>query len=808
MLRRKLIYLLTTFALFVVAATSFTVYSIQLLIEDTVAGFYDWMDRSSEVANLRVATDEYVRSMTEIVQGRQPLTDAYRRSHDRFMHTLEQTAGSAGSLGRGTAVGPAFQPVNDRLESRSHTMDPRWREIARLAAELRQASSECLDLVDAGRVSAAATLLSERIAGDLADKLDARLREVQPALETGRSRSVERLVATKTTVLVMATALSVFAGVLVLGGGLLIGRWLIAPIADLQRVAEEFRRGNLAHRATPRYQDELGQLGQTLNTMAGSLAQAQGELRTSEAKYRGLFRNLRDAVIICDGKGVIVECHDGDTHLLGTDHVKNPLPYGRGSVGDLYPVGQNLLDAWPEWRSGTTDWMSLIDRVSRWVDHEAPYRADDVELTRPDESKTAPNTAPSRVVDLVVYPLTYDDARYVAILLRDVRERHRLQRRIRQTEKMQMAGTMAGGIAHDFNNLLTSAIGTLSLVETEGLGDKTPGRIKTALRACWQAAGLSRRLLMFAHSGQEKPQVIRLSEMVELILGSQDETFFKGLSITSDLNADVLVRADKDGLTQVVLNLLRNAKDAIVGEGKLHIRVDSTQATPEEEGASVATYARLSVKDTGMGMTREVRARIFDPFFTTKNRTSRRGTGMGMAVAYSVVRGAGGFIHVASEVGTGTTVSVYLPLADGTPEPLKVTAGATLCRTGRTVLLVDDDPMVLHTCTDVLETLGCTVVTAQSVAEGRLKFQDAGTETIALAVIDIALSDGSGLDLAKSLLSVDPQLRLVLMTGLGDVAVPVEIEGQVLAVLTKPFRLEELAATLSAATSPEQGNVQ
>ncbi len=827
-LRRKLIYLLATFSLFVVAATSFTIYSIQLLLEDTVTSFYDWMAQSSEVANLRIATGEHIRSLTEIVEGRRPLTETYRQSHDRFLTTLEQAAGATGSLparatteDTGGQAASGTQTLNEPAPSRSRlgkATDPRWRVIARLADELHDASTECLNLVDSGRVDEAGALLKGRISGDLADKLDARLRELQPALEAGRSESVRQLVATKTTVLMLATALSVFAGALVLGGGILIGRWLIAPIADLQRVADEFRRGNLEHRAAPRFNDELGQLGLTLNTMAQSLSGARKELRTSEAKYRALFQNLRDAVVICDDQGVIVECHDGDTHLLNINRDE--------------PVGRHLLDAWPEWRTGTTDWDSLIKQVAgrvhldapqsghqdgpRLVHHDAPYRAEDVELTRQADDQGR------QTVDLVVYPVAYADARYVAILLRDARERRRLQRRIRQAEKMETAGTLAGGVAHDFNNLLTSAIGALSLIEAEGQGEKTPGRIKTALRACWQAAGLSRRLLRFAHSGHHRPQVLRLSEMVELILSAQDETFVQGIELSTELDAEVLVRIDKDELTQVILNLLRNAKDAMADAGALRIRVDSTVPPPDGERDAHAPLARLTIEDTGAGMPADVRQRMFEPFFTTKSRTSRRGTGMGMAVAYSVIRGAGGFIDVDSEVGVGTTVSVYLPLADGTPESLetpwrRLPAGGI---TGESpmphVLLVDDDPMVLHTCTDVLETLGCTVLTAQSVEEGRRRFQEAVWQRlpadgitgdspgphISLAIIDLALTDGSGFDLAKALVSVDPRIRLVLMSGFGDTTVPKEIEGQVLAVLSKPFRLDELAATLSVATSP------
>ncbi|RJP32067.1 MAG: HAMP domain-containing protein [Phycisphaerales bacterium] len=757
-LRRKLTYLLAGFAVFVIAGTVFTIYSIHGLIEDSYTTFTEWMAFSGEVANLPTALIEHRRSLISHVRDAAPLDAQEHASHDLFVRTLQSSIDS----GR-----------------RAWLDRPGWPDVVQAASAYAAAASRCVNALDQGRQAEAQSALDE-VAG-VADRLLVRLRAIEPVVERLRAESVARLEEANATVLMMGVVLLILAAALVVGGGMLIGRWLMAPVQDMQRVAEEFRAGRLDRRATVFRADELGQLAATLNTMAESLSAARCDLHVSEAKYRALFQNLRDAVILCDGEGAIVECHDGDTSILG--------------VAATRAVGRRLTDVFPEWSEGAVDWPKLIADARA---SDRLFRAADVELTGSHGEGEPP------VADLTVYPVSYGDVRHVAILLRDARERRRLQARVRQAEKMEAAGTLAGGVAHDFNNLLTSAIGSLSLIESEGRTERTLDRVRTALRACWQAAGLSRRLLRFAHAGCARPRVVRLAEVIELILGAQDEAFFAGLEVDTHLDRDVAVCVDKDELTQVVLNLLRNARDAMPGGGRLSITVDAGPAPPDGDRRG-ETFARLRVADTGVGMTPEVRRRIFEPFFTTKQRTRRRGTGMGMAVAYAVARGAGGGIEVRSEPGVGTEVLVFLPRSDGAPERIDAAAAAAPApRGGKTVLLVDDDPMVLHTCTDALESLGCTVITAESVAEGQERFLEAGPDAVSLAVIDVALSDGCGLDLARTLIARDDKLGLVLMTG-GESPIPEDVERRVLARLSKPFRLEALSAALHGAAAAEGG---
>ena len=297
----------------------------------------------------------------------------------------------------------------------------------------------------------------------------------------------------------VAGVIAITCAGLVVVGAILVRRWLLSPVASLQAATREFAKGNLAHRVDIGSKDELGSLGLAMNAMASSLSESQ-------SKYQSLFENLRDAVIICDNAGVVVECQDGDTKLLGITAER--------------AIGRRLPYIWPDWTSPAWDWNLLAARVAAGGEQ---VRAVAVALLGNPEKPTR--------VDVVAYPVEYANARYVAIVLRDVAERHRLQGLLRRTETMEAAVALARGIAHDFKNLLNSSVTTLSLIESKTGDDKRDDRVQTALGACRQAASLSRRLLGFATTDEGSPEVLNLSEIVEVILNSLDEPFLARIQL-------------------------------------------------------------------------------------------------------------------------------------------------------------------------------------------------------------------------------------------------------------------------------------
>lgn len=746
--------MLAAFAAFAVVASFATIYGVQLHVEDAMASFQSSMTRGGQVDHLRLGALRQLARLRDVLDGRRQPNESYHAERDAFFVALEEYVRFA----------PAGTGAHD------------WTDLRHLAGALRQEFDHCLALAESDR-QAARQLMNERIAKDLGPALGSRLQSARTALDDSRQRSVDSLVATHTQVLILAAVVGASGAGLVAIGAALIRRWLMVPIGRLQRAVEEFGRGSLELRLEAASNDELGALGATLNRMAASLVEARADLRRSEAKYRSLFENLRDAVVICDADGNLVECHDGDARLLARETGEH--------------VGCHLLDVWPHWRSGRTDWVSLIDYV---MTSGRQFRAVAVVLPCGD------GTGDDAVVDLVAYPVEYGDVRYAAIVLRDVSERRRLEEQVRQAEAMEATVTFARGVAHDFNNLLTSAIGRLSLVEPTIADPQQRERIRAAARACWQAAGLSSRLLNFANASEGYPQVFCLDEVVDLILSSLDEDLLEGIRLVREGDPSVLVRIDRDHLTRVVLNLIRNACEAMPNGGGLRIRTESGPAAGAVADQASSRCAVLTVADTGCGMTQEVRQRVFEPFFTTKEGKSRRGRGMGLAVVYAAVRSAGGSIRVESQVGVGTEFQIHLPAGEGTPEPADIPTGRGWLEGGSgTILLVEDDQAMLRTCAEAFEECGYSVITAEGVCDAQAKVAASRSGGVDLAVIDVHLPDGNGVHLAAELVRASPGLRLVFISGFAGTEVPSELEPHVRARLLKPFHLDTLARAVSAA---------
>lgn len=367
--------------------------------------------------------------------------------------------------------------------------------------------------------------------------------------------------------------------------------------------------------------------------------------------------------------------------------------------------------------------------------------------------------------------------------------------RIKQAEKMEALGTLAGGISHDFNNLLTGAIGSLTLATERPDSAKLPGRLQSALKACWQAASLSRRLLRFSRGGHSRPRNLAFAEIVEIVLASYEEGYFDGIQIDREIDPNVGILMDKDELTQVLLNLISNARDAMPKGGVLGVAVRS-EPRPGSSAFPPEMDAVLVVRDSGVGIPALHLDRIFEPFFTTKSRGDRRGTGLGLATVYAVVKSIGGRIDVQSREGEGTVIAIRFPLALPTPREAEG-AGPPHTRpfVRGSILVVDDDPLVLQTCQDALVTLGHEVRVARTAREANEvmgAWRRDGAEVTAL--LDIDLPDGAGTDLAVEWRARDPNLTVILMTGYADKGIPPTLAD--VRYLHKPFSLEQLAQAL------------
>ncbi len=612
-LRQRLVLLLGVFAAYAVAAAAVTIYGSQWRVESAVERFEQLAMGTSQLERIQVLLTQQQLQLRDFIQGRADALRLYTNAHDEFVANVQNVSSFA----------PDFVNSDD------------WSHILRLVEILEEESNRCLSLVDAGNPDRAAAMLASRIDAELLPTLRTKLTAARTELDEARNHSARELASTSSRILTLTTVVAVVALGLVVLGMMFIRRWLIRPIAELQQATKRYSEGDLSARTTPRSNDELGALAVALNEMARSVA-------ASEQKYRTLFSNLRDAVVICDREGRIVEYHDSDTRLLAVDEGVH--------------AGKPLLEVWPEWQTAVDDWPGVLRAA---VDNGRRLQAVDVRIA------ASPNDRDACFVDLLVYRVEYGESRCAAIVLRDATDRHRLQERVRRAETMEAVGTMAGGLAHDVNNLLTSVSATLASVAAEQSDPAVSERIQTALRACRQAAGLAKRLLNFASGAQGNPQVFAPGPIVDTILDSMEPTFFDGISVSKNVDPYVCVRMDQDQFAQIVLNLVKNARDAMSDTGTLQITLTTASARHPNEGPELRPHVLFEVQDSGVGMTPDVENRVFEPFFTTKSRAPGRGRGMGLAVVYTAVQSAGGFLKVQSKSGEGTTFQVFLPIHAG-----------------------------------------------------------------------------------------------------------------------------------------------
>ena len=346
---------------------------------------------------------------------------------------------------------------------------------------------------------------------------------------------------------------------------------------------------------------------------------------------------------------------------------------------------------------------------------------------------------------------------------------------LRQAQKMEAVGRLAGGVAHDFNNLLTAILGYAELlVCRKDLDEVSRGNVEMIQKAGRQAAAVTHQLLAFSRKQVLQPRVIDLNTLVcdfERILR---RVIGEHIELQTRAGAPCgRVRADPNQLEQVILNLGVNARDAMPKGGKLSIRTDNVRfddAAARKLAPDLAggVYVLLEVTDTGCGMDDEVKSRIFEPFYTTKG--PGKGTGLGLATVYGVVKQSGGTTNVESAPGEGTTFRIYLPMAEGEVDEVRPKTVVPLPppRRAETVLIVEDEEIVRELVCQVLSEQGYDVLCAANGAEAlRMNAERRGT-SIALLITDVVMPQMGGLELSRQLTTLRPELRVLYVSGYSE----------------------------------------
>ncbi len=478
-----------------------------------------------------------------------------------------------------------------------------------------------------------------------------------------------------------------------------------------------------------------------------ALHRSEAELRWKTAFLEAQVNSSLDGILVVNGEGKKILQNQRTAQLW---NLPPEIASGTDDRKQLEFVMQKVKNP-----------QAFVERAEYLYAHRDAVSRDEVELTD------------GTILDRYSSAVLGKDGTYYGRVwtFRDMTAQRQLEAELRHSQKMDGIGQLAGGIAHDFNNMLAVIRGNaeLLLMEVEPIKPEAADCINQVIAASERAATLTRQLLIFSRKQVLQSQPLALNDLVKNLIKMLKRTIREDIRLECAY-ADSLpsVQADPGMLEQVLLNLVVNARDAMPGGGEIRIETEMVTlgeaAARERPEAKPGTFVCLRVSDTGTGIAPEHLPRIFDPFFTTKE--PGKGTGLGLATVYGIVKQHGGWVEVSSQVGRGTTLKVCLPAL---PQPTSSGAAQpaeTKPRGGtETILLVEDDYQVRIITRRVLEAYGYNVHEAASGREA-LRIWNRQASEIALLLSDIVMPDGlNGRDLAEQLRTQKPGLRVVFMSG-------------------------------------------
>ncbi len=510
---------------------------------------------------------------------------------------------------------------------------------------------------------------------------------------------------------------------------------------------------------------------------------AEKELHESEQKYKFLVENTNDIIWTFD--------HATMSYSFISTSAERILGYCADEI-----VGMTLDDVFsPETKKQIMDGFSRVvrgDDPTGRILMEAEHKAKN-------DRRVWMEINAALQKDKLGNPVAFNGiTRDITERKQAEAEREKLQAQLTQAQKMESVGRLAGGVAHDFNNMLSVILGNTEMaMENMAPDDPLHNNLSEIFSAAQHSANITRQLLAFARKQTIAPEVLDLNRTIKSMLKMLRRLIGEDIDLAWLPGANIWpVRMDPSQLDQILANLCVNARDAISDVGKITIETgtvtfDSAYCA-EHPGFVAGDFVLLAVSDNGCGMDQETLANLFEPFFTTKDVD--KGTGLGLATVYGIVKQNGGFINVYSEPGRGTTFKIYLPRhrAKETPLPDKEAIRPT-ARGHETILLVEDEPAILRMTTTMLERTGYKVLAAGTPGEAiALAYEHAGE--IHLLMTDVVMPEMNGRDLARNLLTLYPNIKRLFMSGYtANVIAHHGVLEEGVHFIQKPFSKQDLA---------------